>query len=111
MENSSVKRAVVFVFSESRSGSTWFSYVLGSLPGVAHLGEYLPPFTRRDIVACRLCEARGKTQCEILHGIENVPAEWAYDFAFERFGRPILSDASKTASSGPNVSWARIASR
>jgi hypothetical protein len=93
---SPTKRAVIFVLSESRSGSTWFSYVLGSLPGVAHLGEYLRPFTRPGHVACRLCEARGKSECEILHGIENVPASQAYDFAFERFGRPILSDASKT---------------
>jgi hypothetical protein len=95
VKQEAAQRTVVFVLSESRSGSTWLSYVLGSHPGVAHLGEYHRPFTRPGHVACRLCEARGNSECEILHGIENVPREQAYDFAFERFGKPILSDASK----------------
>ena len=95
MKASATQRTVAFIVSEGRSGSTWLSYVLGSHTGAAHLGEYYRPFTMPGHVACRLCEARGRTECEILHGIENVPKEHAYDFAFERFHQPILIDASK----------------
>lgn len=95
MVASNSRRTVVFILSEVRSGSTWLSYVLGSHPGVAHLGEYHRPFTYPGHVACRLCEAKGRTDCEILHGIEHVAKEYAYDFAFERFCKPILCDATK----------------
>jgi hypothetical protein len=95
MDASTANRTVVFILSEVRSGSTWLSYVLGSHPGVAHLGEYHRPFTYPGHVACRLCEAKGRAECEVLHGIENVPREYAYDFAFERFRQPILCDATK----------------
>jgi hypothetical protein len=95
MKTNTGQRTVVFILSEVRSGSTWLSYVLGSHPGVAHLGEYHRPFTYPGHVACRLCEAKGLAECEVLHGIENVPKENAYDFAFERFQKPILCDASK----------------
>ncbi len=95
LEAGMAQRAVVFILSEIRSGSMYLSYVLASHPGVAHLGEYRRPFTIPGHVACRLCEARGKVECEILHGIEKVPRELAYDFAFERFQVPILIDSSK----------------
>jgi hypothetical protein len=96
VEAGGVQRTVVFILSKVRSGSTWLSYVLGSHPGIAHLGEYHRPFERPGHVACRLCEARGRSECEILHGIENVPKQYAHDFAFERFRKPILCDASKS---------------
>jgi hypothetical protein len=95
MEAANMQQTVAFILGEGRSGSTWLSYVLGSHPGVAHLGEYLRPFIYPGHVACRLCEAKGRSQCEILHGIENVEEAYAYDFAFERFGKSILCDASK----------------
>ena len=95
LEAGVAQRAVVFILSEMRSGSMYLSYVLGSHPGVAHLGEYSRPFTIPGHVACRLCEARGRAECEILHGIQKVPLELAYDFAFERFQVPILIDSSK----------------
>jgi hypothetical protein len=90
-----LERTVVFILSETRSGSTWLSYVLGSHRNVAQLGEYHRPFEVPRQGACELCEARGRSECEILHGIENVPKEYAHDFAFERFRKPILCDASK----------------
>jgi len=49
-------------------------------------------------VACRLCEAKGKPECEFLYGIEKIQKEDAYDFAFERFQKPFLIDCSKDLS-------------
>ena len=94
---------VIYIISETRSGSTWLSYVLGTHPKAAHLGEYFRPFQRQlgrthSPVACRLCEARGLEACELLHGIEQVPVANAYGFALERFraqGVTTLIDASK----------------
>ena len=86
---------VIIILSESRSGSTWLSYVLGSHTNAAHLGEYFRPFTMPGHIACRLCEAKGKSECEILHGIENVIKEDAHNFAFERFQKKTLIDSSK----------------
>lgn len=88
-------KTVVFILSETRSGSTWLSYILGSHQDSVHLGEYFRPFTRRGHVACRLCEAKGKTECEYLYGIDKVAKEDAFDFAFERFHKKHLIDCSK----------------
>jgi len=68
----SISKRLVFIHSELRSGSTWLSYVLGSHPSAAHLGEYYRPFVLKNHTACRLCEAKGLSECEILHGIEHV---------------------------------------
>ena len=75
------QRQVLFIASSVRSGSTWLSYVLGNHPRSAHLGEYHRPFEISGHVACRLCEAQGLPDCEILHGIEDVPINAAYGFA------------------------------
>jgi len=88
-------RTVVFVLSETRSGSTWLSYVLGSHRNVAHLGEYHRPFTFPGHVACRLCEAKGQP-CPVFHGIEAIAADEAFDFAFDRLGVDVLVDCSKS---------------
>ena len=96
MEGKATRRTVIFILSEIRSGSTWLSYVLGSHDPIVHLGEYHRPFIIPGHVACRLCEAKGLPECEVLHGIEKVPTQQAHDFAFERFGKPILCDASKS---------------
>ena len=92
---SKINKIVVFILSETRSGSTWLSYVLGSHQNAVHLGEYYRPFTRSGHVACRLCEAKGKKKCKYLHGIENISEEKAFDFAFERFNKQYLIDCSK----------------
>ena len=94
---------VIYIISETRSGSTWLSYVLGTHSQATHLGEYCRPFQKRIFkkrspLACRLCEARGLEDCEVLHGIEKVPVANAYGFALERFkaqGVNTLIDASK----------------
>lgn len=90
---------VVFILSATRSGSTWLSYALGSHSQATHLGEYYRPFTFANHVACRLCEAKGRDNCEFLHGIHQVESQYAYDFAFSRFGTPFLIDCSK------NLDW------
>ena len=90
-----VPRTLVFIHSENRSGSTWLSYVLGSHPAAAHLGEYYRPFIYENHTACRLCEAKGLAECEVLHGIEHVEKQFAHDFAFQRMRKPILIDSSK----------------
>ena len=89
-----IVKKVVFILSESQSGSTWLSYVLGSHRDAVHLGEFYKPFTLPDHVACRLCEAKG-IECEFLHDIDKVKIEDAYEFAFERFQKPTLIDCSK----------------
>jgi hypothetical protein len=96
-ENKSNKQAI-FILSEIRSGSTWLSYVLGSHRNIAHLGEYHRPFDIPGHVSCRLCEAQGKHDCDILAGIENVAKADAMDFAFEKFDEEILVDGSKRLS-------------
>ena len=91
----SIPNKFVFIHCEFRSGSTWLSYVLGSHASAAHLGEYCRPFIYENHTACRLCEAKGLAQCEILYGIEHVEKQFAHDFAFARMRKPILIDSSK----------------
>jgi len=86
---------VVFILSGNRSGSTWLNLVLGSHGWAANVGEFYRPFLFPGHVACRLCEADGLPRCTVLDGIEHVPAERAYHFAAERFGRSCIVDASK----------------
>ena len=93
-------KTIVFILSETRSGSTWLSYVLGSHENVAHLGEYHRPFTIPGHVACRICEARAQP-CPIFSGIEHIKVEDAFDFAFARLGVECLVDCSK------NLGWIR----
>lgn len=92
---SDIERRVVFILSETKSGSTWLSFVLGSHPGAAHLGEYCRPFLRPGHIACKLCEAKGKPECERLHGIQRVAVQDAFDFAFSRLEKQVLVDCSK----------------
>lgn len=92
---SNASKKVVFILSETRSGSTWLSYVLGSHKNAIHLGEYHRPFTMSGHVACRLCEAKGMQECEFLYGIDKVAAKNAFDFAFDRFQKTTLIDCSK----------------
>ena len=93
--SASFPNKVVFIHSEFRSGSTWLSYVLGSHVSAAHLGEFCRPFIYENHTACRLCEAKGLAECELLHGIEHVDKRLAHDFAFARMKKPILIDSSK----------------
>lgn len=86
---------VVFTLSETRSGSTWLSYVLGTHPQGFHLGEFYRPFTMAGHTICRLCEARGLTQCEVLHGVEALEPAKAFEQVFARSGASLLSDCSK----------------
>jgi len=86
---------VLFILSANRSGSTWLNLVLGSHSWAANVGEFYRPFLFPGHVACRLCEANDEPRCTVLDGIEHVPAERAYHFAAERFGRPCIVDASK----------------
>lgn len=83
--NSQTRQQVIFIASETRSGSTWLSYVLGTHPHAAHLGEYYRPFMHPGHVTCRLCEGRGLTDCEILGDLDQVPISHAYTYALERY--------------------------
>jgi len=86
---------VVFILSTRRAGSTWLNLVLGSHSWAANLGEYMRIFTEPGHVACRVCEAEGRAQCTVLHGIEDVARADAYAFAAERLPGRVLIDASK----------------
>ena len=90
---------VVFTLSETRSGSTWLSYVLGTHPQGFHLGEFYRPFTMAGHTTCRLCEARGLAQCDVLHGVEQLAPAQAFEQVFARSGASLLSDCSK------QISW------
>jgi hypothetical protein len=90
-----VTQQVVFTLSETRSGSTWLSYVLGTHPEGFHLGEFYRPFTMAGHTICRLCEAQGLDQCEILHGLEKLQPAQAFNQVFTRSGASLLSDCSK----------------
>ena len=88
-------KQVIFILSETRSGSTWLSYVLGSHQDTAYLGEYQRPFIMPGHTSCRLCESKGRTSCEYLHGIEKIETKNAFDFAFSRLKKTTLIDCSK----------------
>ena len=90
---------VVFTLSETRSGSTWLSYVLGTHPEGFHLGEFYRPFTMAGHTICRLCEARGLPDCEVLHGLGGLAPQQAFEQVFKRSGASLLSDCSK------QISW------
>lgn len=94
------RKVVVFVLSAERSGSTWVGYVLASHQDSAFLGEYFRGWDEELKVPCTICAAKGLAECEVLHGIEQVPAEQAFAWAFERTGKPVLIDVSK------NLDWA-----
>lgn len=90
-----MRPTVAFILSLQRSGSTWLNLVLGSHSWAANVGEYRRIFTIPGHVVCRLCEADGLSECRLLHGAADVPAEAAYHFAAERLGRDVIVDASK----------------
>ena len=95
------QRQVIFIASQVRSGSTWLSFVLGNHPRSAHLGEYHRPFERPGHISCKLCQAKGLPDCEILNGIENIPISNAYGYALDRYegkGITTIVDCSKQLS-------------
>jgi len=89
---------VVFIVSSAFSGSTWLSFVLGSHPRAATLGEHWRRFRGKRDSECRTCQHKGLAQCEILHGITGVPLQEAYAMPLRRFasqGVDTLIDNSK----------------
>lgn len=94
-----MKKTLIYILSEKRSGSTWLSYVLGAHSKAAYLGEYYRPFVDPEYTECDICKATDQLPCKILHGIHDVPIELAYDFAFDRYGKDILID------NGKEVTW------
>ena len=92
------KNQVIFIVSESRSGSTFLSYILGTNPRSAHLGEFFRPYKRNAKTSCRLCEAKGFRQCEIMGDLSTVPALRAHQHAldcFQKYDVNTLIDCSK----------------
>lgn len=89
------RKTAVFILSADYSGSTWVGYVLGSSRDSAFLGEYFRAWHDSYAQACTICAARGRTGCEQLHGIESVPVNQAFAWAFERTGKTVLVDSSK----------------
>lgn len=79
------RNQLLFIASETRSGSTWLSYVLGTHPWAAHLGEYYRPFLQPGHVPCRLCAGRGLTECQILGDLSQIPIQHAYSHALDRY--------------------------
>jgi hypothetical protein len=96
-----MKGTIVFILSNSRSGSTWLSYVLGSHRGCATLGEYYQPFYFRDHYRetgsnCTRCFAAGLQRCEKLGDLQQIEELDAYDYAFRRVEAETIVDCSKT---------------
>ena len=95
------KRQVIFIASQVRSGSTWLSFVIGNHPNSAHLGEYHRPFEHPGHISCKLCQAKGLADCEVLNGLGSIPISNAYGFALERYhqkGITTIVDCSKQLS-------------
>lgn len=93
---------IIFITSEMRSGSTFLSYVLGTSPYSAHLGEFRRPWRLGAVSSCRLCEAKGYESCEVLGDLSEIAAMDAHRHAltcFKNFGVSTLIDASK------NMDW------
>ncbi len=86
---------VVFILSADRSGSTWLAYVLGSTPDAAFLGEFRRAWNEELRRKCAWCSANGRQACEVLAGIEQYPADRAYELAFTRTRKRFLIDSSK----------------
>jgi|GEM_PF-831969 len=98
------KNQILYIVSNLFSGSTWLSYVLGSHPQAATLGEHHRRFEGGRETDCRYCRLRGLPQCEVLHGIDQAPIAEAYRFPLKRFssqGVTTLVDNSK------KISWLR----
>ncbi len=88
-------RAVVFILSGDRSGSTWLGYVLGSIPQSAFLGEFYRAWNQDLRETCAWCTANGRPACGVLTDIERYPADQAFDIVFSRTRKNILIDNSK----------------
>ena len=86
---------VAFILSTRRAGSTWLNAVLGSHSWAAALGEYEKVFSIPGHIACRLCEADGRAECSVLHGVEHVAQPDAFAFAAQRIPNRVLVDATK----------------
>jgi len=89
---------IIFITSETRSGSNFLSYMLGTNPQSAHLGEFYRPFKLGTLKSCRLCEAKGFDQCEIMGNLRNIPLQEAHTHAlncFKKHGVHTLIDCSK----------------
>lgn len=96
------KNQIIYIVSHMFSGSTWLSYVLGSHPHAATLGEHHRRFEGVREIDCRHCRLSGLSRCEMLHGINEAPIAEAYSFPLRRFssqGITTLIDNSK------KISW------
>ena len=71
------------------------SLVLGSHSWAASVGEFYRPFYIPGHTACRLCEAKGLSECEVLGDISDVPKEHAMHHAAQNFGVNTIIDSSK----------------
>lgn len=87
--------SVIFILSSRHSGSTWLGYILGSTSESAFLGEYYRAWDDHARVPCTVCAGRGLNTCRVLHGIESIPPEDAFDFAAKRTNKRTLIDSSK----------------
>ena len=89
---------IIFITSETRSGSTFLSYLLGTNPKSAHLGEFYRPFKLGTLKSCRLCEAKGLDSCEIMGSLIDIPLQKAHIHALDCFKKHnvyTLIDSSK----------------
>jgi hypothetical protein len=91
-------RTAVFILSADHSGSTWVGYILGSHSQSAFLGEFYRGWNPKIRQPCAICYDLGLPQCEVFHGVEDVPRNRALEWAFERTHRRLLVDTSKVTS-------------
>jgi hypothetical protein len=97
-------RQVIFIVSSLYSGSTLLSYVLGSHPQAATLGEHHRRFEGERTAFCTYCRTLGRSSCEVLHGLDQAPLAEAYRLPLRRYapaGVTTLIDNSK------QIAWLR----
>ncbi len=94
-----MENTAVFILSSNYSGSTWLALLLGSNKDAFYVGELNKMF-HDEPVPCRLCEDRGVT-CPVFYDIPNLKNKNIHDTAFQRSGKPVLIDNSKT------LAWSR----
>jgi hypothetical protein len=90
---------VAFILCSTRSGSTWLALMLGSNPRAQYLGELNHMF-RADPEGCSLCTERSQW-CPVFHDVERLLPRDVHAALFERTGKDLLVDNSKS------LSWAR----
>ncbi len=90
---------VLFILSSNYSGSTWLALLLGSHSQAFYVGELNKMF-HEEPMPCRLCEEKQRA-CPVFHDAAQLKSKHVHRAVFERAGKTLLVDNSKT------ISWSK----